>query len=154
METQLNWKSRLFRGLCEIYEYGKLAGELKSAGWRQTLTGELKGEKFLFEVKGFWKKEILIRNAVDSSLAGQIVLSRWRTKAMISCRNQEYRWQFDNFFRTKWSISCDSGPLVKYQRHFKSGEITSYVKDELLILAGLFIRDYLRQRAAVAAASV
>jgi hypothetical protein len=154
METYFKWKTRLFRGLYEIYENENLAGELKSAAWRQLSSGKMKGEKYLYEPKGFWKKEILIRNPDDSTLAGQIVFNRWRRKAVISCRNQKFIWKYDNFFHTKWSISTEKGPLVKYQRYFKSGEISSYVKDELLVLTGLFIRDYLRQRAAVAAASV
>jgi hypothetical protein len=153
METQFTWKTKLFRNLYQIYEYENPAGELKSAGWKRFATGELKGKKLLFEIKGFFEKEFLIKNPEDNSVAGHIVFNTWKTKATITCQNKEYKFQYDNFFRSKWSISNETGFLVRYESHFKSGEITSYVKDELVILTGLFIRDYLKQRAAVIAAA-
>ncbi len=154
MEAHFTWKTRVFRNLYEIYENENLAGELKNTGWKRTSAGKLKEKELLFEVKGFFKKEFLIKNPEDDSVTGQIIFNTWRTKATIIFGNQEYKWQFDNFFRTKWSVSDGNGTLLKYQSYFKSGEITSYIKDELLILAGLYIRDYLSQRAASAATSV
>jgi hypothetical protein len=153
METHLVWKTKLFRNLYEIFENEQPAGELKSPGWKRNATGELKGKKLHFEIKGVFKKEFLILDPADNSTIGQIVFNTWKTKATITCRNQEYKWQFDNFFHTKWSISYEQGNLVKYESHFKKGEITSYTNDELLILTGLFIKDYLKQRAAAAAAA-
>jgi hypothetical protein len=153
METHLTWKTKLFRSLYEIYENEQPAGELKSSGWKRNAAGELKGKKLHFEIKGVFNKEFLISDPADNSTIGQIVFNTWRTKATINCHNQEYKWQFDNFLRTKWSISNENGNLVKYQSHFKNGEITSYTNDELLILTGLFIKDYLKQRAAAAAAA-
>lgn len=115
--------------------------------------GDLKGEKLKFEIKGLFDKEFLIKHPDDDSVIGQIVFNMWRTKATISLRDKEYQWGFDNLFHTKWSISNENGPLVKYDGHFKSGEIISYIMDNSLILTGVYIKDYLNQRAAASASA-
>jgi hypothetical protein len=153
MDTHYTWKTKLFRNLYEIFENEQKIGEMKGSGWKRRASGELKGKKLEFERKGFFKQEFLIMNPEDNSLAGTFSFSTWRTKATIVFNNRTYQWQNDSFFHTKWSISNENGNLVKYHSHFRFGEITSYTNDELLILTGLFIRDYLQQRAAIAAAS-
>lgn len=153
METHFTWRTKFLKNSYEISEYENQAGELKSAGWKRRSAGDLKGVKVLFEIKGFFGKEFLIKNPEDDSVIGHITFNTWRTKATISLREKEYKWQYDNFFHSKWSISDENGAMVKYQGHFKSGDITSYIKDERLILAGLYIKDYLRQQAAEASAS-
>jgi hypothetical protein len=153
MEAHFTWKTRLFRNLYEIFENEQKIGELKSSGWKRRASAELKGKKLEFEIKGFFKREFLIMNPEDNSIAGTFSFSIWRTKATIVSNSRTYQWQNDNFFHTKWSISNENGNLVKYHSHFRFGEITSYTDDGLLILTGLFIKDYLQQSAAAAAAS-
>ncbi len=153
MEVYYTWKTKLFRNLYEIYQNEQAAGELKSSGWKRRAAGELKGKKIEFEIKGFFKPEFLIINPEDNSVTGTIKFNTWKTKATIDSDNRTYQWQFDNFFHTKWSISNENGNIVKYHALFKHSEITSYTNDELLILTGLYIRDYLNQRAASAAAA-
>lgn len=153
METHFTWKRKLFSNIYEIFEYENLAGQLKSTGWKRMTLGDLKGEKLKFEIKGLFDKEFLIKHPDDDSVIGQIVFNMWRTKATISLRDKEYQWGFDNLFHTKWSISNENGPLVKYDGHFKSGEIISYIMDNSLILTGVYIKDYLNQRAAASASA-
>jgi hypothetical protein len=153
METQYKWKTKLFRNNFEIFKYDEIAGELKRGGWKRKWTGELNGKKVLFEIKGFFDKDFLISNLDDESLIGKIIFNTWRTKATITIHEKDYFWQYDNFFHSKWSISNDNGNLIKYESHFKNGDINSYTDDSLLILTGLFIRDYLQQRAAASAAA-
>jgi hypothetical protein len=153
METQFKWKTKLFRTNYEISRYEEIAGELKNIGWKRKSAGELNGKKVLFEIKGFFDKDFLISNPDDNSLIGKIVFNTWRTKATITIHEKDYFWHYDNFFHSKWSISNENGNLVKYESHFKNGDINSYTDDSLLILTGLYIRDYLQQRAAASAAA-
>jgi hypothetical protein len=153
METHLTWKKKFFSSIYEISQYENAAGELKSIGWKRKSIGELNGKKVLFEIKGFFDKDFLISNPDDSSLIGKIVFNTWRTKATITILEKAYSWQFDSFFHSNWSISNENGYLVKYESHFKNGDINSYTNDEILILTGLYIREYLQQRAAASAAS-
>jgi hypothetical protein len=153
METQFTWKKKFFSNIYEISRYENTAGELRSTGWKRKSTGELNGKKVLFEIKGFFDKDFLISNPADNSLIGKIVFNTWRTKATITMLEKVYTWQYDNFFHSKWSISNENGNLVKYESHFKNGDINSYSNDEILILTGLYIREYLQQRAAASAAA-
>jgi hypothetical protein len=153
METHLTWKRKFFSNIYEIFDQEIRAGELKSSGWRRIYNGDIKGEKVLFEIKGFFDKEFIIRNPEDNSQIGQIVFNMWRTKATINIRGKEYQFQFDNFFHTKWSISNENGPVIKFESKFKSGNITSYASEGSLILTGVFIREYISQRAAASASA-
>jgi hypothetical protein len=62
-------------------------------------------------------------------------------------------WHFDSFLRSKWSITNENGPLIKYNSHAFTGTIISYTRDEILILTGFFIRNFLKQRSAGIAAA-
>ncbi len=154
METQFKWTTKLFRSNYEIFQYEEIAGELKNIAWKRKVAGDLNGKKVLFEIKGFFDKDFLISNPEDNSQIGKIVFNTWRTKATITIHDKEYSWQYDNFFHSKWSVSNENGSLVKYESHFKKGDINSYTDDAFLILTGLYIRDYLQQRAAASAAAV
>ncbi|MGD0341859.1 MAG: hypothetical protein ABSA76_09165 [Bacteroidales bacterium] len=153
METQFTWKTKFFSNLYEISRYENAAGELRSIGWKRKSAGELNGKRVLFEIKGFFDKDFLISNPDDNSIIGKIVFNIWKTKATITILDKKYSWQYDNFFHSRWSISNENGSIVKYESHIKNGDVTSYTDDEILILTGLYIKDYLRQRAAAAAAA-
>lgn len=153
METQYTWKTRLFSNKYEIFQNESLSGEILGSGWKRRSSGELKGKRIQYEVKGFFRQKYLIINPDDKTISGEIVFNTWRTKATINLQEKVYNFQFDNFFHTKWSISNENGNLIKYESGFKNGVITSYTGDEILILTGLYIRNYLRQRSASAAAA-
>lgn len=153
METHYTWKTKFFRNKYEIFQYEMLAGELTGSGWKRKSAGELKEKKALFEVRGFFKQQYMIIDPVDNSPVGDIVFNNWRSKAVITLQNKSYNFQFDSFFHRRWSISNESGFLIKYESGFRNGSIISYTGDEILILTGLYIRDFIRKRAAAAAAA-
>jgi hypothetical protein len=153
METYYTWKTKFFKNKYEIYQYENLVGEIKNKNWERKILGELNGRKLIFETKGLFKQEHRIIDQKDESILAEIIFNIWRTKTTIKYLNKDYNWQHDNFWNTKWSISNENGALIKYHSRTSGGEITSYTGDEVLILTGLFIKNYLRQRAAAAAAA-
>jgi hypothetical protein len=153
METRYTWKSKFFRSQIEIFKYDEPAGELTTNGWRRTSNGTLNGKKTGFDIRGLFGKEFIILNPDDKSEIGQIVFNTWRTKATININGRSYNWQYDNFWNTNWSITNEKGNLVQYSSSFRRGEILTYIDDEVLILTGLYIRDYLQKRAAAASAA-
>lgn len=153
METHYTWRTRFFRRGFEIYQNDNVVGEVKNKSFERRTSGELNGRKLMFETKGFFRQEHRIIDQKDDKEIVQIVFNIWKTKTTIKYDNKDYLWQYDNFWNTKWSISNENGVLIRYQSSFSSGEITSYTGDEVLILAGLFIKDYFKQRAAAAAAA-
>jgi hypothetical protein len=153
METQFKWKAKFFNNKYEIFQYDNIAGTLSGSGWKRTSSGDMRGKKVQFENKGFFKQEFLITDPISSSVLGNIVFNTWRTKATITLQNKVYNFQFENFFHSKWSITNENGNLIRYHAQLKQGDIISYTDNETLILTGLYIRDYLLQRAASASAA-
>jgi hypothetical protein len=153
MEIQFTWKTRLFSNRFEVFSNDTPAGELKKEGWSRKVVGELNNRKIMFETKGFFKQQTNIIDLIDGSVLGQVKFHSWKSQSSVIFRNTEYQWQFDNFFRSKWSLSSENGVLIKYESHGFKGEITSYVNDEVLILAGFFIRNFLKQKTAEIAAA-
>jgi hypothetical protein len=154
MKTQLCWKTKLFRNSFEIYKDNILTGKLRKENWSWKVKGELNERQIKFETKGFFRHKTQIINIDDNFEIGQVNYHKWKAKSTIEYNNKEYKWQFDNFFRTRWSVSNENGVLIKYHSHGFNGTIISYTKDEILILTGLFIRNFLKQKSAeIAAAS-
>jgi len=152
METQYTWKTKLFSKRFEIYRHETLAGELRKEGWSRRVRGELNDRKILFETKGIFKYTTDIINLQDNSIVGQVKYHKWKAKSTIVYDEREYQWQFDNFFRSKWSLSNENGNLIKFHSQGFKGSIISYTKDDILILTGFFVRNFMKQRSAEIAA--
>ena len=153
METRYTWKTKFFSNTIRIYQYEGQVGEIANKAFSRSASGELNGRKLLFDIKGFFRQETRILDASDESVVADVIISSWKSKATITYNNREYIWQHENFWNSKWSIGNESGAVVKYHSRGNGGEVTSYTNDEVLILAGLFIKNYFKQRAAAAAAS-
>lgn len=154
MELQFNWKTKLFSNRFEIYQNDIVKGELYKEGWSRKVNGELNARRVLFETKGVFKYETQIIDMQQGNLPlGDVRYTTWKAKSTITYQDKEYHWQFDNILRSKWSISNENGILVKYHSHALTGIIISYTRDEILILTGFFIRNFLKQRSAEIAAA-
>jgi len=153
MEINLEWKTTLFSPVFGIYRDGMAVGEISKGNWTRKVAAELNLKKIVFEVKGVFRSKALIIDTNDDSTVGSIDFSGWKSNAAINYREKLYKWHFDNFFRTRWSILDGETVLVKYHSGALSGTISSMTGDEILILTGFFIRNLIRQRSAGIAAS-
>jgi len=153
MEIQYNWKTKLFSRKFDIYQHEILKGELYKENWSRKVNGELNIRRVMFETKGIFKYETTIIDLQGEMTIGNIKFTNWKAKSTISYQNKDYKWQFDNFLRSKWSVSDENGVIIRYHSHAFTGIIVSYTRDEILILAGFFIRNFLKQRSAEIAAS-
>lgn len=146
MEQLLTWKSKIFKNKFELFQSGLPVGELKNNSWSRTSYGELNGRKFSFSSKGFINQESDVTDINNNTVIATISFSSWRSKAIINYNNKEYIWKSENLFGNKWSLSFDGMTTVQYQRFNFSGDIGFNIKDELLILAGLYIHNYFFER--------
>jgi hypothetical protein len=153
MEIQYNWKTKLFSRKFDIYQNEILKGELFKENWSRNVIGELNIRRILFETRGFFKHETTIIDLQGELPTGTIKFLNWKAKSTISYQNREYKFQYDNFLRSKWSISDESGVIIRYHSNAFSGLIVSSTRDEILILTGFFIRNFLKQRSAKMAAA-
>ena len=154
MELQFNWKTKMFSNRFEIYQNDILKGELYKGGWSRKVVGELNTRRIIFETRGVFKLDTQIIDTQGEMTIGQIKYTGWKAKSTILYQDKEYKWQFDNFLRSRWSINNENGPVIKYHSNAFNGIITSYIRDEILILTGFYIRNFLKQRSSdIAAAS-
>lgn len=154
MEQYYNWKTKLFSKKFEIYQHDILRGEICKENWSRKVNGELNVRRVMFETKGVFKNETAIIDLQGDIEQGKVSFSGLRSRATILYQDKEYKWQYDNLIRSKWSVSDGNGAIIRYHSNAFTGIITSYTRDEILILTGFFIRNFLKQRsAAVAAAS-
>ncbi len=152
MEIHYDWKTKLFSKKFEIYQNDQLKGELFKEGLSRIVTGELNTKRFKFETKGFLKFETTITDLQRHIEAGKITFLRGKNDTIIHYKDRQYKWKFENFICSRWSLSDESKVLIKYHSNSFTGMIESYTTDELLILSGFYIRNYLRQRSAQIAA--
>jgi len=153
METNYTWKTKFFSNKIEIFQYENPVGELNNKAFTRSAAGTLNDKELLFDIRGFFRQETRILDARDESVIAEVIISTWKSKAAIKYNNKEYTWQHENFWNTKWTISNENGAVVKYHSFASGGEMTAFTTDEVLILAGLFIKNYFRQRAATVAAA-
>ncbi len=146
MEIRYHWKTKFFSKKFDIYWNEILRGELFKEHLSRRVRGELNTKRYQFEAKGFLKREILITDQQKHVETGRIQISWRRSDAVISYMEKEYKWKFENFICSRWSLSDDMRVLIKYHSSAFSGLIESYTEDELLILSGFFIRNFIRKR--------
>lgn len=149
METLLTWKKGFFKSAIEIYSGEQLLGRIKDKNWSQESEGELNGKKFRFVTKGFFKPYTLIFDSSTSSELGKINYNGWGNKATLELSGNIYNWKYLNTWGSKWILSDSSGNQISYKGSNSKGEISSSTFNEILILSGLFIRDYFWQMVSV-----
>jgi hypothetical protein len=132
MEINYEWKTTLFSSKFEIYRNGILTGELNKGSWKNKVAGELSNRKIIFDTKGFFRYNTSIIDLNDNSTIGTISYTTWKSTASIDYRNSIYK----------------NGAIVRYISGALKGTIYSYTGDEILILSGFFIRNFIRQRSA------
>lgn len=153
MEIHYTWKTRFFSTDYQIYRNDIQVGAITNKAFSRSATSDLNGKKLVLEIKGLFRRESRIINPVDNSVVMEIIISNWKSNAVMNYNGRDYEWKHNNFWNTKWSINNQAGPLVKYHSYSMRGEIVSYTDDDILILTGLLIKNYFKQRSAAVAAS-
>ncbi len=153
MEIRYDWKTKLFSKKFEIYQNEQLKGELFKEGLSRKVTGELNTKRFQFETKGFFRTETTVTDLQRHVEVGKINYFIWKKSTIVLFKGMEYKWKFENFICSRWSLSDESRVLIKYHSNAFTGMIESYTTDEMLILSGFYIRNYLKQRSATIAAA-
>jgi len=107
----------------------------------------------MFITKGFFKQTVQIISTQDETEIGQIAFNFWKRKAFIKLNGREYVFSFNNFFMTYWGISDENEELIKYHSKAFKGTIDSYSDNSVLVLTGLYVRNFFRRRQANSAAA-
>lgn len=154
MEKLIKWEKGFFSNTYHLYSNGVQIGNLKISVWTRKSKGFLEDKEFDLITSGFFKHETTIIDSKTNQEIARIVYSNWRSKANIKLIDGvECQWEYANFWRTKWILKKNLYSINYHGGMGTTGEIISFIPDESLILAGLFISNYFRRRRSAAVAS-
>jgi len=122
MHTNLTWKKGFFSNLYKIYSNGKQIGNLKDKSFSQSRIGVL--------------------DNTQNKTVGEINYNNWISKATITINDKTINWKYDNLWNTKWSIFSSEEFNIKYSGSSTGGQIETNIDDAVLLLSGLFVRNY------------
>lgn len=142
MEHFLTWRKGLFDSNYQIYNQSQIQASLFFSSWKNDAQGIGLHQTYLFTSGGLSNPTTRIIDQNGHEI-GLITYHFWQLKATISLNNQEHSsWAFSNAWLSKWTINNYQGKEVHYQASSGSGTIFSDNDDELLLLSGLFIKEY------------
>ncbi|WP_108801957.1 hypothetical protein [Aquimarina sp. Aq107] len=139
---RINWKKDLFSSKYRLRSHNQNVGEFDQYSFKNFSIGKLNDTKLKFEKKGFFNSETHIIDLNLNQPIGSIKFSNWGSGTTISLNGNNYRWNYDNFWHSKWSISQNQKRLIHYNSSTTSGLIESSVDSESLMLCGLFVHNY------------
>lgn len=145
METHFTWKTNLFSNRHEILRQEFRVGELQKLSLTGKIEGEMKGHRIMFHTSGVFRYTTRVIDLHNEQELGLIRYAGLKKKPVLYYRGKEYYCSFGNMTKTRWVLEDGNGPLVRYMSNGFSGAIFSCTHDEVLILAGFFIRNLLKQ---------
>lgn len=142
MEHFLTWRKGLFDSNYQIYKQSQIQASLFFSSWKNNARGIGLHESYFFTTEGFSNPITKITDQNGQEI-GLITYHFWQLKASISLNKQEHSsWSFSNAWLSKWTINNFQGKEIHYQASSGSGTVFSNNEDELLLLSGLFIKEY------------
>ncbi len=149
MKSKLTWTKGIFTSLYQIYSNGKQLGNLIDKPFSRTIKGTFNDKEYLFRNSGFFTQYTEIVDCSDNKVIGGIEYNSWRSKATVSVNGIKYNWKYDNLWSTQWSLSNSDGISVRFNSSITKGQINVNTDDGLLVLSGLFVKNYYLQTAFV-----
>ena len=165
MEKQLHWVKEAFSRDVVIMAGEQVIGGMNRDILAWDVDAYLNDVQILFDVKGFLVHSVNVHDKKDNNrIIGQIDFDWLHSATLNLATNETYVWKRDSFPMWEWSIleqaSADSAQeIIHYDRTraliVDEGNIELLKEStnmELLILTGLFVRNYFLRKRKLAAA--
>lgn len=138
----LTWRKDLFDSNYQLYSNGEIKGSLIFSSWKFNARG-IALKNYYFTSEGLLNPITKIRDEHHNEV-GVITYNGWKFKASIIFNNgqEPASWTFTNSWLTQWAITNHHNKQIYYNSSNTTGSIHTDNSDELLMLAGLFIREY------------
>jgi len=140
MEQQLAWRKEVFNSHYQLYVNGEIKGSLLFNNWSNSARG-IARKNYYFLTQGYFNPVTIIRDENFSKI-GEIHYHFWKLKSSVHLHTDQHAfWSFSNGRLSQWSITRHT-EQVRYQAKTGSGLIYSNTEDELLLLTGIYIREF------------
>jgi len=142
MNPNFVWHKGFFDSNYQIFKDGNISYSLIFDTWQNTAKGIGLQNTYLFKTLSILDtKTQLIDN--KGEVLGTITINILQTKAVITLTNGEiFYFEFKGTWFNAWTITDLKQKQIFYQSNSTSGEITSNNEDELMLLSGLFIKEF------------
>ncbi|WP_270090665.1 hypothetical protein [Sphingobacterium sp. SYP-B4668] len=142
MESSLyHWRSDFGTSDSYLYKGTQKLGTLHNSTFEEKAIASLGNSKYTFQTKGTFRQHTQILNPVGQ-LVGDIVLTAWGNTATVTLNGHCYQWKSSNWLGTKWELADNTGSKYEMSSDLFGGVIFGNIEDELLLMTGLFLRNY------------
>ena len=142
MERQLNWTKGILESSYQIFEGGDIKYTLFFDTWKNQARAISQQSAYFFRSNGFFNSNTQLLDD-KNNVIGMISYHTWQNKAVFTLASGEmYNWSFANSWFTKWTITDLKEKQVSYDSDLSSGTIRTNTDDEVMLLAGLYIREH------------
>lgn len=142
MDAILTWTKGLFESNYQIFSNGQIKNSLLFNTWRNEAQGIGANQNYYFRTSGFLHPTTTILNQQMEQI-GTISYNSWQTKATLQMKSgEQFLWNFTNGWYSKWIISNFQDKQILFDSNSSNGVISTNTDDEVILLAGLFIREY------------
>lgn len=170
MDRKLHWVKQAFSRDLSITQEGQVVGGMHRNPLSNDVEAHLNGTHIRFDVTGFLFHSVNLHdlNAGDQQI-GHIEFHFGKRAELKMLSGESYLWKRQNMLMREWEIIQESSTgsseteVVSYDLTHKffedMGDITvhesiDFPTPEIIILAGLFIRNYFQRRRRIAAAGI
>ncbi|GAB3932778.1 hypothetical protein [Larkinella terrae] len=165
MEKQLHWVKEAFSRSIVIMDGEKVVGGMHRDLLVRDVDAHLNGVHIFFDVAGFLVHSVNIHDKdAGDKIIGRIEFEGFNGAVVRLETGEKYTWQRENFMMHEWSIVAGNAEsktgheIIHYDRTrlFLADEgtielVSALPNAEMLILTGLFVRNYFLRRRKIAA---
>lgn len=142
MEYNFNWNKSTFDSKYQVFAQGLLKYALNFGTWNNTAIATTQTGIYLFKSNGVFNPESMLldnKNEVRAAIKFNL-LSLNATVKFIG--GDEFMFLYQKNWITEWSLNNGKEKQVFYSAKTGAGLVNSNIDDELVILTGLYIREY------------
>jgi len=142
MEQVLYWRKGLFDSNYQVFDQQQLKFSMNFSSWQNSAIATTQSGIYLLKSEGFSKPETRILNNQNETLA-TITYDWLGFKARVVFASGEILdWRYQNSWLSRWSLNNLKDKQILFSASAGNGNIHSNVNDDMLVLTGLFIREY------------
>jgi hypothetical protein len=142
MEQILNWRKGLFDSNYQVFNDGLLRFSMNFASLKNAAVVTTQKGIYLLKSEGFSNPETKVVNNQNEVIA-KITYDWLGFKAKVVLNTgEQLDWSFQNSWISRWSLNNHSDKQILFNSSTGNGLIHTNVDDDILILIGLFIREY------------
>ncbi len=141
MQQLLTWRKGLFDSNYQLYGNSEIKASLIFSSLKNNARG-IALKNYYFTTEGFLNPTTKIRDEKHNQI-GVITYHTWQLKATVTFNNLDHAsWNYTNSWLSQWVITNHRDKQIQYHSSTAAGTIHSDNDDELMLLSGLFIREF------------